>query len=113
MIQYGEWKINADITATRELYSSFEMPKDKFAKNFRAYCDMLSAEEREFFDNFGIDRNFFRNSLQSGKNQFLYFWLHPNIDICRRIFNSGTSSRGDTGKRNVLHYDDLRNVYMG
>jgi hypothetical protein len=55
MIQYGEWKINADITATRELYSSFEMPKDKFAKNFRAYCDMLSAEEREFFDNFGID----------------------------------------------------------
>ena len=55
MIQYGEWKINTDITATRELYSSFEMPKDKFAKNFRAYCDMLSAEEREFFDNFGID----------------------------------------------------------
>ena len=55
MIQYGEWKINADITKTRGFYSSFEMPKDKFSKNFRAYCDNLSSEENEFFSSLGID----------------------------------------------------------
>ena len=55
LIQYGEWKINADIIKTRMYYYSFEAPKDQFSRNFQAYCDRLSREEREFFNAFGID----------------------------------------------------------
>ena len=55
MIQYGEWKINADVIKTRMFYEAFSMPSDKFARNFRVYCDMLTKEERDFFESFGID----------------------------------------------------------
>jgi len=55
MIQYGEWKINANILKTKMYYDAFSMPTDKFARNYRVYCDMLTREEREFFDSFGID----------------------------------------------------------
>ena len=55
MIQYGEWKINANILKTKMYYDAFSMPTDKFARNFRVYCDMLTREEREFFDSIGID----------------------------------------------------------
>lgn len=54
-IQYGEWKINADITKTRSYYSAFEKPVDQYSRNFQAYCDSLTSEERAFFDSFGID----------------------------------------------------------
>ncbi len=54
-IQYGEWKINADLTKTKSYYSAFEKPMDQYSRNFQAYCDSLSSEEKEFFDSLGID----------------------------------------------------------
>lgn len=54
-IQYGEWKINADVTKTRAYYSTFEKPVDQYSRNFQAYCDGLSYEEKKFFDSLGID----------------------------------------------------------
>ncbi|MBQ8393316.1 MAG: hypothetical protein IJX51_06045 [Clostridia bacterium] len=55
LIQYGEWKIKADVIKTRMYYYSFEAPNDQFSRNFQAYCDRLSREERDFFNSFGID----------------------------------------------------------
>ena len=54
-IQYGEWKINADVAKTRSYYSKFEKPMDQYSRNFQAYCDGLSHEEQKFFDSLGID----------------------------------------------------------
>lgn len=54
-IQYGEWKINADIKRTKSYYSEFKKPTDQYSRNFQAYCDGLSSEEKEFFDSLGID----------------------------------------------------------
>ena len=54
-IQYGEWKINADVIKTISYYSTFEKPMDQYSRNFQAYCDSLSYEEKKFFDSLGID----------------------------------------------------------
>jgi len=54
-IQYGEWKINADIKRTKSYYSEFKKPTDQYSRNFQMYCEGLSAEEKSFFDSFGID----------------------------------------------------------
>ncbi len=54
-VQYGEWKIKADILKTRSYYSTFAKGTDRFSRNFQKYCNKLSKEERAFFDFFGID----------------------------------------------------------
>lgn len=55
IIQYGDWKINADVLKTKMYYSTFAVSGDQFSRNFREYCKTLTNEEREFFDSFGID----------------------------------------------------------
>ncbi len=55
IIQYGDWKIDADVLKTKMYYSAFSAAEDQFSRNFRKYCETLSKEEKEFFDSFGID----------------------------------------------------------
>ena len=55
IVQYGDWKINADVLKTKMYYSAFAVSNDQFSRNFREYCKTLTNEEREFFDSFGID----------------------------------------------------------
>ncbi|MBQ8371882.1 MAG: DUF4275 family protein [Clostridia bacterium] len=53
-VQYGEWKIAVDVERTREYYKKY-VPNDNQAnRNFREYCKVMPAEEKAFFESFGI-----------------------------------------------------------
>ena len=55
IVQYGDWKINADVFKTKMYYSAFAVSDDQLSRNFREYCKNLTKEEKAFFDSFGID----------------------------------------------------------
>ncbi len=54
-IQYGSWMIEVDVDKTREFYSEYKRKNTQANRNFAEYCKNLSADEKEFFENFGID----------------------------------------------------------
>lgn len=54
-VQYGDWKIAVDIDRTKEYYNTYEKNDNQANRNFTEYCKNLTAEEKAFFDAFGID----------------------------------------------------------
>ena len=54
-LQYGGWKIAVDIDRTKEFYNTYEKNDNQANRNFVEYCKDLTAEEKAFFDAFGID----------------------------------------------------------
>ena len=54
-IKYGQWVITVDVEKTKEYYASYSRPKDRSAQNFELYLGDITAEEKEFFDSFGVD----------------------------------------------------------
>lgn len=52
---YGQWTIEVDVKKTREYYANFEIEDSQAHRNFAAYCENLSEEEKQFFDDFGIN----------------------------------------------------------
>ncbi len=54
-VQYGAWKIAVDIDKTKQYYNAYERNNNQANRNFAEYCKNLKAEEKDFFDAFGID----------------------------------------------------------
>lgn len=54
-VQYGDWKIAVDMDATKEYYNTYKRNENQANRNFTEYCKNLPAEEKAFFDAFGID----------------------------------------------------------
>lgn len=55
IVQYGKWKIAVDVEKTKEYYRNYVIDENQMHRNFAEYCKSMSAEEREFFDSFGIN----------------------------------------------------------
>ncbi len=55
IVQYGKWKIEVDTEKTRQYYASYPRKDTQANRNFAQYCKNLSAEEKDFFESFGID----------------------------------------------------------
>lgn len=55
IVQYGDWKIAVDIDKTMQYYDRYEKTDNQANRNFAEYCKNLSADEKAFFDAFGID----------------------------------------------------------
>ena len=55
IVQYGKWKIAVDVEKTKEYYRDYVIDENQMHRNFAEYCKSMSAEEREFFDSFGIN----------------------------------------------------------
>ena len=53
-VKYGDWKIAVDIEKTKEFYSNYVINDTQANRNFAEYCKNLTAEEKGFFDSFGI-----------------------------------------------------------
>ncbi len=47
--------IEVDIEKTKEYYRNFKVLDTQGNRNYQKYCETMSAEEREFFDTFGVD----------------------------------------------------------
>lgn len=72
IVQYDDWKIEVDIDKTKQYYSSYKKNDTQVNRNFAKYCENLTAEEKSFFDSFGID------------------------PTCCDIITSGTDSKGNS-----------------
>ena len=55
IIKYGEWEIAVDVEKTKEYYQNYVINSNQANRNFAAYCKSMPAEERAFFDAFGIE----------------------------------------------------------
>ena len=56
IVKYGEWEIDVDIEKTKQFYKTLKFDnKSQAYRNFSKYCDNLTDEEKEFFNNFAID----------------------------------------------------------
>lgn len=55
IVQYDDWKIEVDIERTKKYYEKYEISNTQYNRNFAEYCKNLTKEEKEFFDNFGIN----------------------------------------------------------
>ena len=55
IVQYGKWKIAVDVEKTKEYYRNYVIDENQMHRNFAEYCKSMLAEEREFFDSFGIN----------------------------------------------------------
>lgn len=55
VVQYGDWKIAVDVDKTKQFYDRYEKTDNQANRNFAEYCKNLSADEKAFFDAFGID----------------------------------------------------------
>lgn len=47
--------IEVDVEKTKEYYRGFKVSDTQGNRNYQKYCETMIAEEREFFDNFGVD----------------------------------------------------------
>ena len=54
IVQYGEWEVAVDIEKTKEFYQNYVINNNQANRNFAAYCNAMSADEKVFFDSFGI-----------------------------------------------------------
>ncbi|MBQ3528607.1 MAG: DUF4275 family protein [Clostridia bacterium] len=52
---FGQWGFKIDVEKTKEYYKEYNRPKTDADRNFYENYKDLSAEEKEFFDSFGID----------------------------------------------------------
>ena len=60
IVQYGEWKIEVDTEETKRYYNSQRLAyPQKYQlqanRNLAKYCEMMSDDEKSFFNSFGID----------------------------------------------------------
>lgn len=55
IIKCANCVIDVDIEKTKEYYRNFEREDTQGNRNFEKYCEIMSAEEKEFFETFGID----------------------------------------------------------
>ena len=53
-VKYGDWVIAVDIEKTKEYYKNFKRIDNQANRNFSEYCNIMSDEEKSFFDSFGI-----------------------------------------------------------
>ena len=55
-VTFGEWVIDVDVETTKEYYQNHPIENNgQITRNFLAFCNMLTEEERSFFDLMGID----------------------------------------------------------
>jgi|GEM_PF-1486728 hypothetical protein len=56
IIQYGSWIIEVDLEKTQKYYQAYKNPEEnQLYRNYKLYCESMPANEKTFFDNFGID----------------------------------------------------------
>lgn len=56
IIQYGSWIIEVDLEKTQKYYQAYKKPEEsQLYRNYELYCESMPANEKTFFDNFGID----------------------------------------------------------
>lgn len=55
ILTLSEYKILADADATKLYYKSAKVSDSQVQRNLALYCEQLPAEEKHFFDSFGID----------------------------------------------------------
>ena len=54
IIKYGEWEIAVDVEKTKEYYKNYISKKNQANRNFAEYCKVMPADEKAFFESFGI-----------------------------------------------------------
>ncbi len=54
-VQCDEWLIEVDIDKTKQYYNTYKQKNNQANRNFAEYCKSLTAEEKSFFDAFGIN----------------------------------------------------------
>lgn len=55
IVKCANCMIEVDIEKTKEYYRNFKVLDTQGNRNYQKYCETMSAEEREFFDTFGVD----------------------------------------------------------
>ena len=54
VVKYGKWEISVDLEKTKEYYQNYVINKNQANRNFAKCCELLTEEEKVFFESFAI-----------------------------------------------------------